>query len=224
MPIETLITGQDGAEQVRDRIAQILVDESRAQQQLALAARENPQPWALRVATERAEPWGSFQDAPNCADPIINVWFDTDSFDKRTGNVVDGQRAVGTFNVDCYGYAKAKPTGINAHKTGDELAALEADRAAALCRKILMSASYLYLGFPRGELVESRWLRSRTKYQIPFDEDSAQRVVGVRLAFEVQYQETAPQHQGQPLEYISAEITRNSDGFLLAQVDHDYTA
>lgn len=223
MPIETLIENRDGATLVRDRIAEILATESKAQQNLALAAGKNARLYELKVTKERAAPWGSFQDAQDHYAPIINVWFDTDNFEKRLGNLVDGQRAIGTFNVDCYGASIAKSAGISGYKSGDELAALEAERAAELCRNILMAAHYIWLGFKPGELVGSRWLQSRTKYQIEFDESTMQRVVGVRLAFAVEYRETAPQHAGQPLKYISVDLVRNDDGFLIAEVDHDYT-
>ena len=86
MPIETLIENRDGATLVRDRIAEILATESKAQQNLALAAGKNARLYELKVTKERAAPWGSFQDAQDHYAPIINVWFDTDNFEKRLGN------------------------------------------------------------------------------------------------------------------------------------------
>lgn len=222
MPIDTLINKQDGFEQVRDRIALILRDESVNQQALAAAAGENPDLWKLRIGLERANPWNEFKDGDKT--PIVNVWFDTDSAPRSRGNVIDEQAYTGTFNVDCYGCGQARDDGATGQIPGDEDSAKEAHRAARLCRNILMAAIYTQLDFPKGSLVESRWVTNRTSFPRELSYQAAQPVIAVRLAVEVVFRETAPQYTPETLEYVNVKVLeRDLDGFLLNEVDFDYT-
>jgi hypothetical protein len=42
--------------------------------------------------------------------PIVNVTFDNDAFDMGSSNIVERQKATGTFNVDCYAQASPPTT------------------------------------------------------------------------------------------------------------------
>lgn len=224
--IQQLINKTDAFEIVRDTVAQILADESASQQALALAEipPEDPDLWKIDVYSERANPWEKWLNSPVSSDvaPIVNVWFDADTFDQGHGGVVDGQAAVGVFNVDCYGFACSRDDGGAGHVAGDEQAAREAQRAAKLVRNILMSSEYTYLGL-RG-MVSRRWLRSRTSFQPAQDSRTVQKIVAVRLSYEVKYLETSPQYVGENGELVSVELKRNSDGQVLAQLDYQATS
>jgi hypothetical protein len=155
--ILSLITDRDNCEVVRDRIAEILLIEVASQKALAAAADplQDPDDWDLRVFTERTNPWDEFlpcdgdEEHQSTATPIVNVWFDTSQFDSRSSDTVERQKATVVYNIDCYGYGVSSDGDVD-HDAGDARAALEAQRAMRLVRKILMAGSYIYLGLPRG--------------------------------------------------------------------------
>ncbi len=198
--IDTLLATPDNVEVVRDQIAAILKVEITRQGELGLA----PVP---RVFSERSNPWEIASDEA----PIINVWFDTESFDGAASNVVERQKCDGTFNVDVYAFAKSKKT-ADGHTPGDELAALRCLRTLRLCRQILMSAHYTYLGL-RG-VVWKRWPQTIGMFRPPTDDHAAQNTVAGRLALVVTYNELSPQVTSDVLETLSVEVRRAESGEL----------
>lgn len=220
MALQNLINKRDTFEIVRDKIAQILANEVANQMALATAAAEDPALWDLDIYLERANPWEKWLNdvSPDNFVPVVNVWFDSDAFDKANGNVVFSQAAEGTFNIDCYGFGISQDDGGTGHIAGDEAAAKESHRAARLVRNILMASENIYLELP--QLVTRRWVQVRTSFQPQQDVRSVQRIVATRVALEVKYLELAPQYEGVALECIHAEIKRNSDGVVLAEMEY----
>lgn len=210
--ISELIDKQDSFELVRDQIAAILLAETTSQQALATAATKDARLWAIRLFVERTNPWSEYTDAPAQLDatPIVNVAFDSSSFDGSKGSVVDQQRASATFNIDCYGYGTSEDDGAGGHIAGDQRAALEAQRVARLVRNFLMAGEYAYLGM-RGN-VGRRWVQSITMFQPQMDGQTVQHVVGARIAVQVDFNEYAPQVQGPALELVSAGVKRRETG------------
>lgn len=214
MPAQTqsLIDKVDTAEIVRDEIAAIILLEQAKQQQFAVAASKNPELWALRVFIEASNPWAEWVDAPDAGSPledtspIVNVSFDSETFDLSKSNAVERQHAVGIFHVDCYGYGKSKAEG-SGHVAGDKAAAIEAQRAVRLVRNVLMSSYWTYLG-QRG-LVARRWIQSIVYPQIEQGGRPVQHVRVGRIALEVGFNEFSPQYEGVPLTLISAEVIRS---------------
>jgi hypothetical protein len=224
--ITQLIDRPDNLERVRDQIGAILLVEQENQQALAREAGKDPELWRLRIFSERSNPWEVFRDQDSEEEdeefdraPVINVTFDSESFDKSTGNTVERQTALGTFNVDCYAQAIAKddPEGLG-HEAGDEAAAKEAHRAARLVRSILMAGAYTYLGM-RG-VVGRRWVQSITVFQPQAGGQSIEHVVAARVAFQVEFNEFSPQVEGQLLELVSASVRRADNGQLLFAADY----
>lgn len=218
--ITELIDRLDNSERVRDQIAAILLVEQANQQALAELAGKDPEQWRLRIFSERSNPWEVFRD-PDAdgfdAAPIVNVTFDNSSFDMSTGNTVERQKAMGTFNVDCYaqGVSTDDTQGLG-HTAGDEDAAREAQRAARLVRSILMAGAYTYLGM-RG-VVWRRWTQSVTIFQPQQGGQSIEHVVAARVAFQVEFNEFSPQVEGQLLELVSASVKRADTGELVLLV------
>lgn len=218
--IDTLIDKTDTSELIRDKLADILVTESANQVALATTAGEpDPSLWALRVFTERANPFEEFLNEDPSPTPIINVWFDSAAFDMSRGNVVERQMAEGIFNVDCYGYAASVETETG-HTPGDYSAALEAQRAARLVRNIFMAATYTYIGM-RG-IVGRRWISSIKAFQPSFDSPRVAHVVGVRVALAIVYNELSPQVTGEPLERVTITTKRSENGAVLIDADFTY--
>jgi hypothetical protein len=223
-PIEALIETPENAEVVRDQIAAVLLTETASQQALALAASpaRNPNLWALRVYTERANPWGEFTDCPDeAADstlgaPIVNVALDNVSFEMSASNIMERQKATAIYHVDCYGYGRSADDGAG-HRAGDARAAIECQRVVRLVRKILMAATYTYLGL-RG-VVWRRWPQTIQYFQPVLGEHPVQHVFGARLALQVEFNEFSPQVTGQLIESVQATIYRAGDGrvYLTAQ-------
>lgn len=209
-----LITKQDNFEIIRDQIAAILTVELANQKTLSGGV---PQPL---VFVERSNPWGQFIEAAEVMQPIINVWFDSETFDESSSNVVERQTAAGIFNVDCYGAAVSLDDGNPAggHQPADLAAALEAQRTARLARNILMAGPYTYLGL-RG-LVGKRFPQSLSMFQPQIDNRAVQRVVGARLALQVRFNEFSPQYVGVELETLMIDVLRQETGQLLIRAEY----
>jgi hypothetical protein len=202
--ITELLDKVDNVEIVRDQIAAILKVELERQGELGLA----PVP---RIFVERSNPWGALVETPANETPIVNVWFDTATFDGMASNIIERQRCDGTFNVDVYAFASSSETDAG-HAPGDEAAALACQHTMGLVRQILMSAHYTYLGL-RG-LVWKRWPQTVGIFQPPIDARNAHHVVAGRLALSVQFNEFSPQVEGEPLETLSVEVFRATTGEL----------
>lgn len=215
------INKNDTFEIVRDKVAQILADETADQVAQAQLAGEDPALWDLKVFVERANPWEVWLNNPETDDPspIVNIWFDSDTFSESDGNVVGYQAAEGTINVDCYGFSVSQET-VDGHLSGDEQAAKASHRAARLVRNILMSSAYTYLDMR--PVVSRRWLRNRTTFQPVQDVRTVQRVVATRLQFAVRYVEMAPQYQGEFMEVAGVTIQKAEDGSVLARADYQH--
>ena len=218
MSITTLISTPDTVELVRDQIGAILLSESEAQMALARAVDLDPDLWRLRVFLERSLPFEQFWDAPDKVElegtqaPIVNVWFDSDTFDLSRSNIVERQGTTAKFNIDCYGYGKDEAA-QSGHVPGDLTAAFEAQRCMRLVRNILMAAHYTWLGM-RGT-VWRRWISGRTMFKPQADEQRhAQHVIGARLVLEVQFSEFSPQVESVPLEMLSIAVKRTEAGEL----------
>jgi hypothetical protein len=203
--IETLLSTPDNVEVVRDQIAAILTVEVAKQGELGLS----PVP---RVFVERSNPWGQLLEEPADERPIINVWFDTASFDGSASSITERQKCDATFNVDVYAFGTSEADGADGHAPGDELAALACQRMLRLVRQILMSAHYTYLGL-RGT-VWKRWPQTLTMFRPTTDDRSAQNILAGRLALVVTFNEFSPQVAGEPLETLSLEVTRAGTGEL----------
>lgn len=222
--ITTLIDKQDNFEIVRDKIALILANEVAGQKVLAEAASKDPNEWDMKIFTERSNPWEQFLDDPapgRDRSPIINVWFDSETFPEGLGSTVERQRAEGLFNIDCYGYAVSADVIAGGHTPGDKAAAIEAQRALRLVRNILMAGTYTYLDL-RG-IVASRWPQSAEVFQPEINGRSVQQVVASRMVLRVAYNEFAPQVEPVDLELVSVDVKRNEDGSVVAESDYDYT-
>lgn len=200
--IDTLLTEPDNMTIVRDQIAAILAVELARQGELGLS----PVP---RVFIERASPWGALVEVPENELPIINVWFDTETFEGAASNIVSRQRCDATFNVDVYAFGASTET-LGGHEPGDLAAALGCQSAMRLVRQILMSGHYVYLGL-RG-LVWKRWPQSIGMFQPPSDARPAHHVIAARLALAVQFNEFSPQVEGQPIETLAVEIIKKTTG------------
>jgi hypothetical protein len=209
MPIDVLLTVPDNVELIRDQIAAILTLEFAHQATLGL----DPVP---RVFLERSSPWGVLNEDPPNERPIVNVWFDAETFDGSASNVVARQKVDATFNIDAYGFGTARVDGAG-QRTADELAALACQRAMRLVRQVLMAAPYTYLGM-RG-VVWRRWPVTISMFQPTIDARPDRHVVAGRLALAVQFNEFSPQITGEPLESIHIEVVRSESGelYLTAQ-------
>ena len=224
MTIDALIDKQDNAELVRDQIAAILALEVASQMALAAAAQppKDPDDWNLRIYSERSNPSEAFLNEPvTDTSPLVNVWWDSASYDEAASTVVERQKCEAVFNIDCYGYGVSADDPSGGHTPGDKQAALEVHRAIRLVRNILMAAQYTYLGM-RG-VVWQRWPQAVTIFQPQQDGHQVPQVVGGRLAFRVKFNELSPQVPTETLEYLSAQVTRASDGQILLTADYDYT-
>lgn len=220
MTIAELIDKQDTVEIVRDQIGAILTLEVASQMALATLAAKDPDDWKLRVFLERSNPWEQFLNDQDDDSPLVNVWWDNSNFDPKVSTVVERQKSDTVYNIDCYGFGKSADVPGGGHIPGDRDAAFEAARAVRLVRNILMAATYTYLEL-RGTVFR-RWTQSITSFQPQQDANQMQQVVGVRIAFRVEFNEFSPQVPLETLELLSADVKRTEDGQLIAEADYSY--
>ena len=212
--INTLIDKSDTFDVVRDKIAQILANETENQKALAVDAGKNPKLWDLKVFTERSSNW----DDCKPGEIIVNVWFESDSMDERSSDTINRQAMRGIFNIDVIGFGHSK-SGVS----GDELAVREATRGMMLVRNIIMSDIYTYLDM-RG-VVGGRKPINRSFFQPASNNKTATHAMGARLALEVSYNEFSPEQTPSGfLKFLSVKITKAETGQVLAQLDFDYDA
>lgn len=215
-----LIDKQDTFEIVRDQIAAILALETANQQTLASAAAKDPELWKFRVFTERSNPWSQLTEPSTDKSPIVNVWYDTSTFDESASNRVERQKAVATFNVDCYAQAVSADDGGSGHIAGDQQAALDAQRVVRLVRNILMAGENTYLQMQG--TVWGRWPESIKLFQPQLDNRSVENVVGARVSLRVTFNEFSPQVEGETLELISACVKRVEDGEIVIDAEYPH--
>lgn len=217
--ITELIDKQDTFEVVRDRIAQILADETESQQKLAISSGKDPDQWKFKVYTERTQPWEEWLRGGSDLDPTprVNVSYESSSFPARTGNVVERQKSDSNYNIDILTYSESEASGAG-HIPADAKAALEAQRITRLVRNIIMASPYIYLKL-RGT-VWGRWPMSITAYQPTTDGSAVQNVQACRLQLEVAFNELSPQLTGEVVEEIGITINRAEDGSVLAQAEY----
>lgn len=217
--ITQLIDKQDGFERVRDQIAAILKTNITNQMALATAAGKDPELWNLRIFSERTNPWEEFQYAEGPKTPIVNAWYDSSDFDDAGSSSVNDQKTNGIFNVDIYTCGVSTET-AEGHSSGDEVSAMTSHRAIMLCRNILMSAAYTYLGM-RG-FVWGRKVTAINTFQPSADDATVQNIIGARIAFRVTFTEQSPQVEYQELEEIGVQVIRSENGEILMQMEYQY--
>lgn len=221
-PQLALIDKRDSFEIILDQLCGILLSESARQHELAQqTAGKDPSDWDIIVYQERANPFEEFLHTTHTAPaPIVNVWYDTSRYQPAGSDVVRKQRTESVYNIDCI--ASGIATDLQeGHSPGDLRAAAAVHRTARLCRNIIMSAPYTYLGLR--PLVSQRWPDSLEKYQpIGGDNRPLQNIIGARLALTVTHNEYAPQIEGDDLELISVKVENNGE-VVLAEVEYAKT-
>ena len=221
MVLDYLINKQDNIEIVRDRIGYILLEEVANQQTLATAEGLDPDDYKMRIFVEAFNPIEQFLNAPTDTSPLIDIWYDNDTFDLSASNVSNRQKTDAVYNIDCYGYGESTET-VEGHDPGDRSAALESARAARLVRNILMATDNIYLGLRK--IVWRRWLLTRNAFQPERGTNSVQKVLGTRLRFGVQLNETVQEPSLSRLNYVAVDFHRADNGQLYFSHDFDYSA
>lgn len=222
--IATLINKQDTFELVRDEIASILLLEKDNQKLLAIDEDKNPDLWNFDVCIERSSPWELIED-PTSGEviretPLVNVFFDQETFNGIQSNPVEQQRADGVFTIDCLATKVHEKNADGTISRGDELAARDVQRVVRLVRNILMAGFYTYLNM-RG-VVSQRDIQSVTMFQPNINDRPAQHVIGCRVNVAVNYNEFSPQVEPVELDLVSLQCTRAEDGFLYFTNSFDY--
>ncbi len=227
MPLQNtqaLINKLDGFEAIRQQIVAILVSDRDNQKILATNAALDPADWDFRVYEERSTPYEEVlnytQDLP-LPTPIVNVWFDSDSFSESSSTRAETQKCTATYNVDIYGFGIAQAT-TEGHTPADRDAAFSAHRVTRLARNILLASHNAYLQLPRGTAWD-RKIDSRQSYQPRLDQRPVVEVVAVRMRFSVSFNEVSPQYEGVPLQQLVATVHRAEDGEVYFEAQYDYS-
>lgn len=219
--LQNLIDKQDGFELIRQQIVALLVAERDNQIALAEAASRDVSDWQFKVYEERFSPWEAALNADGVVpDPIVNVWFDSDSFEGSSSTRAETQKCTAAYNIDVYGFGVPKDTD-EGHDPGEMLATFASHRVTRLVRNILMASQNTYLQLPRGTAWD-RQIQSRQSYQPRLDQRAVIETVALRMRYQVSFNEVSPQYEGVPLENLVATVLRHETGEVYAVLDFDY--
>jgi len=217
-----LIDKQDNFEIVDLQIAAILAAETIAQQALAVTAGKDSSLWEFDVFSEKMNPFEVFQDDPE-ATPVVNVWYDTSSFNPKDGDVVGRQKDDAIYNIDVYTAVQASDNVAGGYNPGDESSVLALHRIIRLVRNIIMHPDNTYLQFARGELVWRRWVNSKEIFQPQIGDRPIQNVIASRIVLSVSFNEVPVNETFETLEVVGIEVKRAEDGKVILTADFDTT-
>ncbi|MCP4677088.1 MAG: hypothetical protein GY854_16550 [Deltaproteobacteria bacterium] len=225
MPLQ-LIDKQDNFEIVRDEIAAILALETLNQQALAVLAAKDPELWRFDVFTERSRPWEALSELEEPIVPIVNVWFDDESFaTDQSYNSLLHTADPGIFNIDILTTALNRKNVGDGYETSDRQATLDAQRIMRLIRNILFSVpsdhtqpgqDYQFLNM-RG-VVGYRRIQSATVFQPDYKKQSVA-IGGARIALAVKYIETAIEGPYQNFDLLQVTATTTENGQVVMEFD-----
>jgi hypothetical protein len=217
--VQSLIKKVDNLKIVRDQIAAILLANSDAQQAFALVEGENPDLWKLRVYIEQTDCRGEFtsrdegdDDVVTDPTPVVSVWLDKVSYDKKRSSQSRHQQADAIYHIDIYGCGVSHETS-EGQAVGSTFATEEVIRAYGLVRNILMSDVCINLGMPG--VVGDRWpdvLQMLGPSADDRDKPKVERVAVGRLTLSVSFLEFSPQYEAELLETIGGSILRKETG------------
>jgi hypothetical protein len=188
----------DTIELVREQIAAILYYEMANQYTLAVAD-EDPvsDDYLTTVFVENDEPL-NFVESDNPLFPLINVSVDREGrASKDSSASVNYRKNKGTIFIDCY------QTGNFDGNFAGRKATIKAWKLARCVRAILESDEYTYLKLR--SLVTGHEITRRQAF-VPDMQNSALKVVVVRLELDVTYDQAAPITTGPELEIITVKI------------------
>jgi len=217
-----LIDKQDNFEIVDLQIAAILAAETIAQQALAITAGKDSSLWKFDVFSEKMNPFEVFQDDPEAA-PVVNVWYDTSSFNPKDGDIVGRQKDDAIYNIDVYTAVQASDNVAGGYNPGDESSVLALHRIIRLVRNIIMHPDNTYLQFARGELVWRRWINSKEIFQPQIGDRPIQNVIASRIVLSVSFNEVPVNETFETLEVVGIEVKRAEDGKVILTADFDTT-
>lgn len=206
---------------IGDRIAELLLVESRNQYALAEARNEDPSPYDIRVFRERTNPWDLFvlpdeqEDISSDLRPIVNIWFDNRTTERAASNPISRTKVTGVYNIDCYACGVSRET-LCGHEPGDLRASRVADQTIELVRGILTAGTYTYLGLPRRaeQYVWGVHAETITMYQPQIENRHVQSIHAGRLTFHVEFNEESLEAEPAILEGVSVRIDNASGEFL----------
>lgn len=205
--LENRITQPMAFEVVRDRIAEILVNE--LAHQTSLAPAEEKEDYDIAVTIEKTDPWASTQF------PVVNVWYDTGNIDTGASSPANEQQGDHFYNLDCYVKKASEVDGV-VIDSGDTLSAREVQRVAGLIWQIIMADQNARLQFPArtagvpSAVVGSRIFEQLSTFQPSFGDTVVEDVQAMRLRLKVEHVEIPP---------ISVGVTLQAGVFVVERVD-----
>ena len=186
-------------EQVRDRIAAILVAELANQETLAIAASASPVPYQIAVTTEKTDPWSPEQF------PLINVWYDSGDIDTSASSAANMQQGDHFYNIDCYAESRSVDDAGDIIG-GDKLSALSAQETGGIVWQIIMADLNARLQFPArtgglpSAVVAYRIFEQLSTFQPSFGDITDRNVQAFRLRLKVRHVEISPFTEGPALQ------------------------
>lgn len=208
--IEGLIDKRDNFEIVRDQIAGILAAEIANQVTYGsdinfLVTVENSAPVERWLNTEQ---WDDVDETP-----VVNVTYETTSFNRSASSTFHRQSGTGVFNVDAYALGVSRDNPDGGHTLGDVEAAFRLDSVVRMVRNILTSAQNYQLGL-RG-VVSGLWIPTVTRMRPEYNGQALQNIAASRIVLEVGFMEFSPQVEGHPFEQLHIEVSSTTGEVMI---------
>lgn len=223
-----LIDKFDNFEIVDVQIAAILAQATIDQQALALADGKDPDLWKFDVFSEKMNPFEAFQDDKE-PDPIVNVWWDSSSFNPKDGDIANRQKDDAIYNIDVYAAVSASDDPGGGHNPVDESSILALHRIVRLVRNIIMHPDNTSLqltqtvGERTGNLIWRRWIQSKEIFQPQIGDRPVQGVIAARIVLSVSFNEVPVLASFETIEVIGVTAKRAEDGKIILEADFDTT-
>ena len=206
--IDVRLSDPSNLEIIRDQISGIIAIEMANQYEKAV---EDADPvkddYKVGVYVENDEPWNTNEDN---IFPLVNIMID--HVEKNSDSTINTTIRNVQFSIDCY------QTGNYSGKYAGRKATIKAWKLARCVSKILDSDEYTYLGL-RGVVKATSIDDMRLGRP---DTNSAMKVYLVRIRFNVEYVEDAPQNSGTELKTMPVTIS-DENGQVVIDITEDIT-
>lgn len=202
---------------VIDRVSEILVNEARNQQKLAIAAGFDPLSYDFRVFADRFDPLDSVKKDKRA---IVSIK-ESDNSKKLSASGNHGkQQKLLTLNIDCFGIGSAGQT-VEGHRPADMDASHNARRLSNLVTHILKSEINHNLQLDP-KIVNSVNIVSEQYLEPDFDSRMLGPIVVKRLTLQCNVTDDPKRNQGVKLQSTVVGIERGDSGEIYAKIEQNY--
>ena len=202
---------------VIDKVSEILVNEAKNQQALAIAAGFDHLSYDFRVFADRFDPLDSVKKDKRA---IVSIKESDNSKKLSVSGNHGKQQKLLTLNIDCFGIGSAEQT-IEGHRPADMDASHNARRLSNLVNHILKSEINFNLQLDP-KIVNSVNIVSEQYLEPDFDSRMLGPIVVKRLTLQCNVTDFPKINKGVEFEGVIVDIERGDSGEIYAKIEQNY--